>query len=209
MGLCPAEPGNGCLVCTKAAIRQMVAAKKKILDYNLAIGGFMAATTHIPVELYLHSSEWDPDAEYVDGKIEERPMGEYDHADWQGAIRDWFRRHAEEWNLRVQTELRVQVSKDNYRVPNVTVMSRNNPKEQIVTLPPIAVFEVLSPDDRISRMMRKLADYSAMGIAQIWVVDPATGAFMRYADGSLTVSTRYEGAGIEFPLSAIAELLQG
>jgi Uma2 family endonuclease len=58
-------------------------------------------------------------------------------------------------------------------------------------------------------MMQKLADYSAMGIQQIWVVDPATGAFMRYADGSLTVSTRFEGAGIEFPLSAITELLQG
>jgi len=100
----------------------------------------MATATHFPVEIYLHSSEWDPDAEYVDGKIEERPMGEYDHCDWQGAIRDWFRLHAEEWNLRVQTELRVQVSKDNYRVPDVTVMSRNNPKEQIVTLPPIAVF---------------------------------------------------------------------
>jgi Uma2 family endonuclease len=169
----------------------------------------MAATTHIPVELYLHSSEWDPDAEYVDGQIEERPMGEYDHADWQGAIRDWFRQHANEWNLRVQTELRVQVSKDNYRVPDVTVMSRNNPKEQIVTLPPIAVFEVLSPEDRIPRMMRKLADYSAMGVQQIWVADPATGAFMRYADGSLTASTHFEGAGIEFPFSAITELLQG
>ena len=169
----------------------------------------MATTTHIPVELYLHSSEWEPDAEYVDGHIEERPTGEYEHADWQGAILYWFRRHAGVWNIRVQTELRVQVAKDNYRVPDVTVMSRNNPKEQIVTLPPIAVFEVLSPEDRISRMMRKLADYSAMGIAQIWVVDPATGAFMRYADGSLTESNRFEGTGIEFPFSAITELLQG
>ena len=88
-------------------------------------------------------------------------------------------------------------------------MSRNNPKEQIVTLPPIAVFEVLSPEDRISRIMSKLADYSAMGIPQIWVVDPATGVFQRYADGSLAASTRYDGAGIEFPLSAITELLQG
>jgi Uma2 family endonuclease len=71
------------------------------------------------------------------------------------------------------------------------------------------VFEVLSPEDRITRMMRKLADYSAMGIPQIWVVDPENGAFMRYAEGSLAACTRYEGAGIEFPFSAIAELLQG
>jgi Uma2 family endonuclease len=169
----------------------------------------MAASTHVPVDLYLHSSEWEPDAEYVDGKIEERPMGEYDHADWQGAIVYWFRQHAEEWNLRVQPELRVKVASATYRVPDVAVLSRTNPREQIVTHPPIAVFEVLSPEDRIPRMMRKLADYEAMGIPQIRVVDPARGVFMRYADGSLTEFTRYEGAGIEFPLSAITELLQG
>ena len=34
----------------------------------------MATTTHVPVEVYLRSS-YEPDAEYVDGKIEERPMG--------------------------------------------------------------------------------------------------------------------------------------
>ncbi len=39
----------------------------------------MATTTHVPVEVYLRSS-YEPDAEYVDGKIEERPMGECDHA---------------------------------------------------------------------------------------------------------------------------------
>jgi hypothetical protein len=31
----------------------------------------MAATTHIPIEVYLRSS-YEPDAEYVDGVIEER-----------------------------------------------------------------------------------------------------------------------------------------
>ena len=37
----------------------------------------MATTTHVPVEVYLCSS-YEPDAEYVDGRIEERPMGEFD-----------------------------------------------------------------------------------------------------------------------------------
>ena len=36
--------------------------------------GTMATTTHVPVEIYLRSS-YEPDAEYVDGKIEERPNG--------------------------------------------------------------------------------------------------------------------------------------
>ena len=34
----------------------------------------MSTTTRIPVEVYLRSS-YEPDAEYVDGEIEERPMG--------------------------------------------------------------------------------------------------------------------------------------
>jgi len=34
----------------------------------------VSTTTHIPVEVYLRSS-YEPDAEYVDGEIEERPMG--------------------------------------------------------------------------------------------------------------------------------------
>jgi hypothetical protein len=45
----------------------------------------MAATTRVPVEVYLRSS-CEPDAEYVDGTIEERPMGQFDHALWQQAI---------------------------------------------------------------------------------------------------------------------------
>jgi hypothetical protein len=49
----------------------------------------MATTTHVPVEVYLRSS-YEPDAEYVDGKIEERPAAEFDHALWQGAVMAWF-----------------------------------------------------------------------------------------------------------------------
>jgi hypothetical protein len=45
----------------------------------------MATSTRVPIEVYLRSS-YEPDAEYVDGEIEERPMGERDHAAWQAAI---------------------------------------------------------------------------------------------------------------------------
>ena len=45
----------------------------------------MAATAFVPVEVYLRTS-YEPDADYVDGSIEERPMGENDHSAWQDAI---------------------------------------------------------------------------------------------------------------------------
>ena len=39
----------------------------------------MATATTVPMEVYLRSS-YEPDAEYVDGVIEQRPRGKYDHA---------------------------------------------------------------------------------------------------------------------------------
>ena len=168
----------------------------------------MATTTHVPVEVYLRSSEYEPDAEYVDGVIEERPMGEFGHADWQNAIAAWFLKHAQEWNIRVLPELRVQVARENFRVPDVTVLDRSLPIEQIITRAPIAVFEVLSPEDTVKKMKRKLSDYAQMGISQIWVVDPDGGSFERYLDGRLNPGTRFEQDGIRFDLPEIASLLQ-
>jgi len=146
----------------------------------------MTTTVQIPVEAYFDGTfEFEPDAEYVDGEIEERPMGEYDHATWQQAIQVWFLQHAKAWNIRVRCELRVRVTPTRYRVPDVVVFDRGNPVEQVLTTPPIAVFEVLSPDDRMSRMLTKLADYERMGIGTIRVIDPKTKALYRYTHGKL------------------------
>lgn len=144
----------------------------------------MAASTEIvrvPLEVYLRTS-YEPDAEFVDGVIEERPMGQDDHSAWRHAIELWFGLHAKEWGIRVRPELRVQVSAANFRVPDVAILDRNRPSEQIATFPPIAVFEVLSPEDTLSRVMIKLADYESMGIKTILVLDP-DGMHRRYIAG--------------------------
>ena len=172
----------------------------------------MAATapvTHVPLDVYLKSS-FEPDAEYVDGVIEERPMGEWSHADWQAAILEFFRRQRIEWKIRAAAELRVQVSKNRYRVPDVTVLDRNLPIEQIITHPPIAVFEILSPEDLLNRMMTKLADYEHMGIKTILVLDP-NGRHFRYVSGRLEPLPPepfdLPGSACRFDLSAIEKLL--
>jgi len=85
-------------------------------------------------------SKYDPDAEYVNGAIEERPVGEFDHAAWQSALCAWFRLHATEWNSRSLPELSVQVSGTRFRVPDVTLLDRSLPIEQIITHAPLAVF---------------------------------------------------------------------
>ena len=147
----------------------------------------MAAIPFVPVEEYLHS-DYEPDAEYVDGEIEERPMGHYNHSAWQQALQQWFLLHAKQWNIRVLPEYRVRVAPTRYRVPDVTVWDRSLPIEQILTHAPVAVFEVLSPEDRVPRMLMKLADYQAMGIRTIVVINTETDTIYRYLDGDLKPS---------------------
>jgi Uma2 family endonuclease len=112
----------------------------------------------------LHST-YEPDAEYVDGEIQERSVGEYDHASWQAALLEYFTRHKQDWNIRVRPELRVQVAATRFRVPDVTVLDRDRPIEQVITQPPLAVFEILSPEDTMTRTLEKLRDYERMGVA--------------------------------------------
>jgi Uma2 family endonuclease len=171
-------------------------------------GGAMATTTHVPVEVYLRSS-YEPDAEYVDGMIEERPMGEFDHAVWQLAIVKWFLQHEREWNTRVLPELRIQVAATRYRVPDVTLLDRTRPIEQIITHPPLAVFEVLSPEDTLQRLKRRLEDYRVMGIPEIWVIDPQDSTFYRYEDLQLRrkESFSHVGKGIVFDMNELKNLL--
>ncbi|HTX77364.1 MAG TPA: Uma2 family endonuclease [Terracidiphilus sp.] len=168
-----------------------------------------AAPQPTPLEVYLASS-FEPDAEYADGRIEERPVGEYDHSSWQHAIELWFGNHAAEWGIRARPELRVQVAPERFRVPDVAILDRSRPIEQVITHPPIAVLEVVSPDDSLSRMMTRLADYERMGIKTILILDPK-GKHYRFRSGALEPLTETSfdlpGSACRFDLAEIERLL--
>ena len=168
-----------------------------------------ASVTQLPLDVYL-SSSYEPDAEFVNGAIEKRPMGEYDHSSWQHAIELWFSQHAQEWEIRVRPELRVQVAEGNFRVPDVTILDRNLPIEQVITHPPVAVIEVLSPEDTVTRMMTKLDDYERMGIRNILVLDPG-GKHFRYISSGLAPLPAEPfdlfGSSCRFDLAEIEKLL--
>lgn len=170
----------------------------------------MATTTHVPLEVYLRSSHYQPDAEYIDGEIQERPAGEDDHSAWQYAICDWFGRHAEQWNIRVRPELRVQVKPTRFLVPDVSILNASNPKENFATLPPVAVFEVWSLENTLRDMMRKFDDYQQMGIPQIWFIDPKDAIWQRYKDGKLADATAFSqpDLGIAFDMQEIGKLVR-
>ena len=85
-------------------------------------------------------------------------------------------------------ELRVQVSLTRFRVPDVVVLENTGPlkeMEQIVHSPPVAVFEILSPEDTLARTLEKLSDYESMGVQSIFVIDPKSGKKYQYESGDL------------------------
>jgi Uma2 family endonuclease len=141
----------------------------------------MSATTLVSVEQYL-SSVYDPDVDYVDGELEDRSVGEKDHAKLQlklvrllDSLGNWF----------VTIETRIKVSPTRFRVPDVCVYTVE-PDEQVFSTPPFVVIEVLSPEDRMARMQRKIEDYYGMGCRNVWILDPWRRKAYQY-DGTAIV----------------------
>ncbi|MGA7461867.1 MAG: Uma2 family endonuclease [Candidatus Korobacteraceae bacterium] len=130
------------------------------------------ATLQISLQEYLRTS-YHPDCDYVDGEVQERNLGEFDHAAVQMFLGNWFFQHRQEWSLHVLSEMRIRVSPTRVRIADLCLMSKMQEVEQVLTKPPLAVIEILSPEDRIARYYDRLADYRQMGIRNVWVIDPA------------------------------------
>lgn len=139
------------------------------------------ATAPLPLSIdeYLHSS-YKPDLDFVDGTLEERNVGTYDHGKVQGWIVHIFTLHARQWGTDPVVEQRIRVRANQVRVCDVAVLRAEAPPEPVTTTPPLICIEVLSPDDRLSRTKLLLADYLAMGVQNIWLVDPIYRAAFTY-----------------------------
>ncbi len=132
------------------------------------------------------STVYEPDAEFVDGVIEERAMGEDEHSAWQVALVKYFGNRDVELNIRVRAELRNKVAERRYRVPDVALLDFDVPRAPIAVHPPLTIFEILSPEDRHKRLLVRLNDFETMGVQHMYVIDPETGRFSRYQAGHLS-----------------------
>lgn len=108
-------------------------------------------------------------------------------------------------------ELRVQVTPGNFRVPDVTILDRNLPVEQIITHPPIALIEILSREDTLPRMLKKLREYEQMGIQTILVLDPGSEEHYRFSKLGLVPLEKsafdLAGSSCRFDVEEIKKLL--
>lgn len=145
---------------------------------------------HVTVAEYLRTV-YEPDCDYVDGRVEERNVGEYDHGLVQTVLAYLFMSNRNEWGVQVVTDVRAQVKGTRFRVPDVSVLRAGAPKEQILTHPPLIAIEILSPEDRLSRFQARINDYLAFGVEHIWIVDPESRtAYTADAGGLHVVQSR-------------------
>ena len=139
-----------------------------------------AARTQVSIDEYLHTA-YEPDCDYVDGIVLERNVGEKDHSKVQRELLLYLHERRKLWNIFVIQEQRVQVSRTRFRVPDLCVIAGPEPDEQIFTSPPFLCVEILSPEDRMSRMQERIDDYLRFGVSYVWVIDPQTERAWIYA----------------------------
>ena len=156
------------------------------------------ATTGISLEEYLRTVP-DPDVEYIDGLLKERPVVFSIHGLLQGEIVTWFKSHRKDWNVRAAVEVRTQVAKDRVRIPDVVVdPARKWPA--ILTCPPMIVIEILSPSDSMIELEQKCDEYSAMGIPNVWVINPEKRSGRICRQGVWAETRRFTVEGTEIYL---------
>src|ERR1017187_8863429 len=132
----------------------------------------MPTGTLISVAEYLATS-YRPDCDYVDGHVEERNLGERDHSNLQMIVSAYLFARRKQWGIQVYPEQRVQVKPNRFRVPDICVVLGAT-EEQVLTKPPFLCIEIVSPEDRMSRVQERIADYLTMGVPYVWLLDPVT-----------------------------------
>jgi Uma2 family endonuclease len=126
------------------------------------------------VREYLATS-WSPDREFVDGRIEERNLGEKEHSIIQRYLTFLFMLKRAEWGVAAR----------NFRVPDILAVRSGESFERYLTHPPLIAIEILSPEDTLRAMQAKAAEYLRFGIENIWIIDPEPRLAYRYTSAGL------------------------
>jgi Uma2 family endonuclease len=167
----------------------------------------MAATTiaYVSIDEYLKTI-YEPDCDYVDGILEERNVGEVDHGIVQARLAHFFLNLFGRTGLLAMTEVRIRLRERKYRIPDVMV-TRGKPAERVLTTPPLLCIEILSSEDRISRVNTRIQDYLEFGVPVVWLIDPEERRLWIYRPGipfeEAKGSVKLDGTSIELPFSEV------
>ena len=126
--------------------------------------------TMVTLDEYLATAH-DPDYDFVNGSLEKRHVGEWDHGTLQLKIGAYFLARYESLGMRVVPE-RILVSADRVGIPDLCLFLKD-PNQRVPTTPPFLCIEILSPEDRMSRIEVRINDYLDPETARrMWPLGP-------------------------------------
>src|SRR5271169_1869549 len=152
-----------------------------LFDGIMRVGWSMSTKVLMDVDEYLRTSFEGSDCEYLDGEVVERNMGEIPHSDVQLNLARLLRELRPKLGIRVLPEIRIQIHSRRYRVADIAVWRNDDIGQGIPTVAPFLVVEVLSPEDRMVRMLPKIQEYLSIGVEWVWVVDPREKSALAYS----------------------------
>jgi len=166
----------------------------------------MGAKSAISAEQYLRTSFPDLDKEYRDGEIVERSLPDLLHSFTQGLLVAFFVALRKRLPVFVYPELRLRVRSGLYLIPDVSVFHPSKPQMSVPDAPPLVAMEILSTDDRLTKVREKLEEYRTWGVPHVWLVDPYTKRMYTCDAGLNKVPTlRIPELGIEITPADIFE----
>jgi Uma2 family endonuclease len=169
----------------------------------------MTAKVLMDVEEYLRTSFDGADCEYLDGEVVERNMGELAHSTVQGRLIFLLMQMAASLGIQVKPEIRIPIHSRRYRVADIGVWKPGDIGTRIPTVAPFLAVEILSTEDRITRMQPKIQEYLSIGVEWIWLVDPDEKTAICYSrekpGGELVDALRTDNPVIEIPLATVFE----
>ena len=158
----------------------------------------MATPTRVSVEAFLAMEETKPYLELIDGEVVPKAIPTPKHSatarEVLFALTGFLRAHP---IARVDTELRFRnVEEGRVFLPDIAVtLDSRWPKRTsgaVEVMPDIAI-EVLSPDDRASRLAERVDFYLRVGTSLIWVIDPELENVSVYRRGEQAEFRKGEG----------------
>ncbi len=132
---------------------------------------------NLPLPTHLTRAQYNrvifrPDAHFVDGEIIPRTLGDSTHNRMIGELIGALDALCIASDLDACISLRLQISPTRIRVCDFVILQPDAPHEQVPTVAPLLCIEVIthgqSPEDELDT----LADYLAMGVPNIWLIDP-------------------------------------
>jgi Uma2 family endonuclease len=129
------------------------------------------------------ASAWD---------VRERRVGEMHHASVLKLLTIEMAENERRWGIRVLPRQSVQVGPGIERVTDLAVVRRTKQCESTLVAAPLLVVEILCDADRMAGSRELIADYVAMGVDAVWVIDPKRRRAYATSEHGILVEEREE-----------------